>query len=517
MLGAGTIGRRGVLLVAVALAALAALPETAHSQSAARAGSQKLAGLWPLEVTPKFAASVRPRLMARAKRSGLNTLVLNRNLSREQKRRVRSVARRFDLRVVHLRLRACRRDVELCALVARRPAAVGRLARRRHVDIVVLRLRGPRAAQRLTLRHTHAANGTASARLLLLPALEPRFSRAAWRRAILAAADLPTVDLGARPRGRSSTRAFEIFLGLLAAPPSSSDPAPPPLPPSPSPPSPPPPPARQLHFRGDWEVPEPILGQWSGAQCENTSAVRDDATWNRGRLYVVSDIVAKGERAMRVDLPGDGERRQACEALRKRQLGTGHGFPPLEEWYALSIRLPASYTPKGWGLTIAQLNYQSIWGAPIHLNGHGPRTSGEPNHMRLDAQAGQCLAPRHGGDGCAWSSGLGGDVAPLRIIPANRFATGVWHDLLVHVVWTTDPAEGLIEGFHRQRGGEWAQTVPPFTGKPTVQWEPGTSTHPAQNTLDKIGGYRGSNTTALSIWHDNFCRGSTREVVEACL
>jgi hypothetical protein len=506
MLGAAPIGRRGVSLVAVALAALAAVPATAHAQSgAATPRSQELPDLWALEVTPEFAASVRPRLMARTKKRGLNTLVLNRNLSREQSRRVRSLARRFDLRVVQLRLRVCKRAAALCAVVARRPAAVGRLSRMRHVDIVVLRLRGPGSARRLTQKYVRAANGTASARLLLLPRLKPRFSRAPWRRAIRAVADVRPVDLGVTPTSRASRRALNLVLGLLAVPPSSQ------------PPPPPPPPAGQLYFRGDWEVTEPILGQWSGAQCENTSAVRDDATWNRGRLYVVSDLVAEGEQAMRVDLPGDGERRQACEALHGRKLGTGHGFPPFEEWYALSIRFPANLTTQGWGMTVTQFGYQGIWGSPIHITAHGPADSGEPNHVRLEGQAGECLRPPDGGDGCEWSSGLGGNVAPMRIIPPGRFATEVWHDFLVHVVWTTKPSEGLIEAWHRPRGGSWIQTVPPLTGYPTVQWEPGTTLQPTHGSVDKIGAYRNPNATALSIWHDNFCSGSTRAVVEACL
>ena len=78
---------------------------------------------------------------------------------------------------------------------------------------------------------------------------------------------------------------------------------------------------------------------------------------------------------MRVDLPGDGERSQACEALQGRKLGTGHDSPPLEEWYALSIRFPANYTTSGSGLSLAQLNFQAIWGAPLSLSGQSPTAS----------------------------------------------------------------------------------------------------------------------------------------------
>jgi hypothetical protein len=499
MLGAASIGRRGVPLFAAALVALAVVPATSQ---AATSSSQSPDGMWALEVTPRFASSVRSRFVARAKRSGVNTIVLNRHLSPEQKRRVRSLAHRFRLRVFPLHRLACKRMVKTCAVVARRPAAVGRLSRNSYVDIVVLRLNGPRLVSRLARTYAHAVKGTASARLLLLPTIRPRTSRTSWRRAILAVADARSVDLGVRPSGRSSKRAVMFFLGVL----SPHQAPPPPL-------------AGQLSFQGDWEMdgeilgmPAPILGQWDGAQCENTKvdSAKDNETWNRGRLDVVSDIVGGGSKAARFDLPSDGQRLQACEALHGRTLGTGHGYPPLEQWYALSIRFPANYTTQGWGLAVASFNYQLIWGAPLGILAVGPAVTGEPNHVRLAGQAGECVPVTEPNPHCEWSR-------PWPIIPPERFATEVWHDLLVHVVWSTKAREGLIEAFHRQRGGEWANTVPAFTGEPTVQWRPGETVTPTYPTVDKIGAYRGANTTALSIWHDNFCVATTRTAAESCL
>jgi hypothetical protein len=126
-------------------------------------------------------------------------------------------------------------------------------------------------------------------------------------------------------------------------------------------------------------------------------------------------------------------------------------------------------------------------------------------------------APHPPGPGCGWSSGIGSGIGPWRIIPPERFALGVWHDLLIHVVWTTDPSEGLIEGFHRQRGGQWAQTVATFTGKPTLQWRSGEALRPTETTLDKIGAYRGSHPTAISVWYDNFCVATTRPAAQSCV
>jgi hypothetical protein len=259
-------------------------------------------------------------------------------------------------------------------------------------------------------------------------------------------------------------------------------------------------------------MPAPILGQYDGAQCENTKvdSAKDNEMWNRGKLVVVTDVVADGDKAARVELEGDALRLQACEALHGRTLGTGHGHPPREEWYALSIRLPANYTARGWGLQLASFNYQKIWGAPLGIIGQGSSETGEANHLQLFGQAGECVPVTEPNPHCAWSQSW-------PIVPPDRFATEVWHDLLVHVVWSTQAREGLIEGFHRRPGGGWVKTVPRFTGKPTVQWEPGERVSPTYSTVDKVGAYRGADATALSVWHDNFCRGSTRETVEACL
>jgi hypothetical protein len=260
--------------------------------------------------------------------------------------------------------------------------------------------------------------------------------------------------------------------------------------------------------------------QWDGAQCANTG-VPSTSESVRGTLFAVQDVVANGSYSARVDLPA-ASTLAACEALHPRPLGTGHGFPPNEEWYSSSIRLPSNYTARGWGLSLVQFNFQNIWGSPLALHGHGPETTApsEPNQVRLVGQAGLCRpvgTPFPPGPGCEWSSAKGGNVPPMRIIPPARFALGVWHDILVHVVWTTDASKGLIEGFHRQRGGQWAQTVAPLTHKPTVQWTEGRSLHPSEDTLDKIGAYRASHPTALSVWHDNFCVATTRSAAESCL
>jgi polysaccharide lyase-like protein len=491
MLGAAPIGRRAVLLFAVALAALAAIPGTAHAQSAAAtAASQRLDGRWALEVTPKFAPSVRPRLMARAKKRGINMIVLNRQLSRTQKRRVRSLARRLDLRVIQLRRRPCARQVASCAVVAPRPGVVERLSSLRNVDIVVLRLHGPRPVRRLALRHAAADNGSASARLLLLPTLRPRFSPAPWRSAISAVADVQSVDLGVKPSGRSSMRAFKLFLGYLSGAPPSSVP--------------PPGGTDGVLFRGSFE--SGTLAPWPGAQCANTG-VPSTATAVRGTITVQSEVVGEGDYGARVDLPAAGVL-QACEALIGRPIGVGS-----DDYYGLMVRLPSEWqepSPVNWGLEIAQFNFENIWGSPVALMVHG-------DWIEIVLQSGLCKSVFTATPGCAYTSARAGNLPRMAAVPAP-LALEAWHELIVHVRWTTN-SSGHIDVWHRLKGDDtWKKTVS-LSGYPTLQW---TTEYPPEEiakgtTVDKIGAYRGFADFPLTIWHDGYVRTTSFASAAAAL
>ena len=471
MLGAALLGRRGVFLLVAALAALAALPTTSQ---AATSSSQSLVDVWALEVTPRFAPAVNSRFVSRAKERGINTIVLNHDLSGEQKRRVRSLADRFHLRVVRLRRVVCKHKVTTCAVVARRPAAVGRLSRNSYVDIVVLRLRGPRPVARLARRHARAVSGTASAQLLLLPTLRPPFSRASWRRAISAVADAQPVALGVRLSGRSSTRAFKLFLDLLRTHVSSAPGA--------------------VVFKGDFETGD--VSQWTwGAQCANTSSA--SMLFTRGTVTVQADVVGEGAHAARFDLPAAPSDRTACEVLSPRPIGVG-----TSDYYGLMVRFPTDWrepSPPSWGLGIAQLNYEGIWGAPVTLSAYA-------DTVALVLQSGPCNSVYTSNPGCRNSSGLGGNLPRMYAVPAP-LALGVWHELIVHVRWATD-SSGLVDAWHRLKGSSsWTKTVS-LTGYPTLEWT--TDTGPegivSRTTADKIGAYRGNADFPLSVWHDGFVR-----------
>jgi len=273
-----------------------------------------------------------------------------------------------------------------------------------------------------------------------------------------------------------------------------------------------------VQFKGDFETSDPIHDQFRGAACDNTGKT-DDSTWNFGSIFVVTDDVAEPGKAVRIDLPSDSTRKQACELYHYRSLGAGSGTT-LDEWYALSLRIPDNYATSGWGLSFTQFNYEGVWGSPMSLLGVGPNTYNLPNSIRLVTQSGQCNpvgTPNPPGPGCDYNSGQGGNMPAMYAIPHSRFAPGTWNDLLVHVKWSEEK-NGLYEVFHRQRGATFVQTVNVSGAFPTVQWSPTSGQpDPSWQTIDKFGGYRGSSDVALSIYYDNICLGRSRVAVEACL
>jgi hypothetical protein len=247
-------------------------------------------------------------------------------------------------------------------------------------------------------------------------------------------------------------------------------------------------------FKGDFETGN--ISQWTwGAQCANTG-VPSTATNVSGTITVQSEIVAQGKYGARFDLPAAATY-NSCEALHKRRIDLGH-----DDYYGLMVRFPSDWrepSPAGWGLSLAQLNFENIWGAPVSLLAHA-------DHVVLAMQSGLCKSVRTSTPGCAYSSGPNGNVAPMIAVPAP-LALEVWHELIVHVRWTTDSA-GIIEVWHRLKGGDtWNKTVS-LGGYPTVQWtdDEGPEAIADAVTSDKIGAYRGHATFPLTVWHDGFVR-----------
>jgi hypothetical protein len=228
----------------------------------------------------------------------------------------------------------------------------------------------------------------------------------------------------------------------------------------------------------------------------------------RGNLYVVSDPVEQGTRGSRFDLPADSSRTSACEVLRKRTAAPG-----TDDYYALALRFPTNWVEPSttfWGMLIAQFNYTAMIGPPVGLYAHG-------NHVNVVMQSGYV-------QNNAATYSTGNDVAGTISVPGGTqaipspMALGVWHELIVHVHWSTE-SSGVVEVWHRLAGDStWQKTVT-ITGYPTLQWD---ATHPASSlstltTSDKIGAYRGASTVPLSLWHDGFCVATGFAAAAGCL
>lgn len=245
-------------------------------------------------------------------------------------------------------------------------------------------------------------------------------------------------------------------------------------------------------FVGDFETGN--TNQWTwGAQCANTG-IPSNADFATGTVTVQSQIVGQGKYAAQFDLPA-AEIRNSCETLAKRHVALG-----TDDYYGLMVRFPDDWqepSGAGWGLSLAQLNFENVSGAPVILDAHA-------DHISLVMQTGLCRST----SGCAYTSGAGGNVAPMTVAPAP-LALGVWHELIIHVHWATDKS-GKIEAWHRLQGQtSWKRTVS-LRGRPTVQWdEQGPRAIRGSVTADKIGAYRGWARFPVTIWEDGFVRAPT--------
>jgi Polysaccharide lyase len=246
-------------------------------------------------------------------------------------------------------------------------------------------------------------------------------------------------------------------------------------------------------FTGNFETGDTAQWTW-GAQCANTSSA--PMLFTRGTITVQSEIVGEGAHAARIDLPAAPSDKTACETLSKRVIGIG-----TDDYYGLMVRFPTNWrepSPVWSGLGIAQLNYQAIWGSAVMLVAHA-------HNVMLVLQTGLCRPGESSHPGCAYSSGPGGNVDPMVAVP-KPMKLGAWHELVVHVRWATDKS-GVVEVWHRLKGGgAWTKTVS-LSGYPTVQWTAkGPKAIAGSTTSDKIGAYRPAADYPISLWHDGFVR-----------
>jgi hypothetical protein len=244
-------------------------------------------------------------------------------------------------------------------------------------------------------------------------------------------------------------------------------------------------------FDGGFETGNPR--PWNTPQCANYGTP-DTTTRTFGTFSVATDVYGQGSYAGRFDLPA-APKLTRCEVLRPRTIALG-----TDDYYSLMVYLPNNWTPGTngfWGVEVAQLNFENIWGAPISLQAH-------PDHITLALQTGACNSSRTARPGCVWSSNADSpgkpNLPPLYAIP-SPMQLGVWHELIVHSHWATDNT-GAIEVWYRQKGQpSWTRTVN-LSGYPTVQTLQDGS-YPT-TTVDKIGAYRDVATAPTSVWLDSF-------------
>ena len=263
--------------------------------------------------------------------------------------------------------------------------------------------------------------------------------------------------------------------------------------------------AMPVTFRGDYAA---GTSTWQstklgGVQCLNYG-LSSTATSARGTFQMVDDDSAHGGRSGRFDLPAAGVP-NACELLRGRTIAMD------DEWYSMEVRFPSDWrepSPSGWGMSLAQLNFENVWGAPVMIVAHR-------DHVDAKLMSGLCASYTSDRPGCAYSSGEGGNIPPQRIVPASDFSTGVGHQLLIHVRWTNGN-DGLVEGFHRLRGeSAWTRTAS-ITGHPTLQRTSTFTPVAADRTVDKIGAYRGPADFPVSIWLGAFCQATSMAAAASC-
>jgi Polysaccharide lyase len=295
--------------------------------------------------------------------------------------------------------------------------------------------------------------------------------------------------------------------------PTPPPPAPTPPPPAPTPPPPAPTPPR---FIGDWETGDATPWDW-GAQCANIGPASMLNQPSRGTLSVVTAPVEQGTYSGKFSLPAYTSSSNACEVLRHRTLAAGGVYGTNgHDWYALALNFPTGWQEPSsafWGLLVAQFNYQRITGPPVGLYAHA-------DHVNITLQSGYCVFM----GACSYTTGndaykAGTLGVTLRAIPSTRFRLDAWHQLIVHVQWTTD-STGRIEVWHRLKGdATWSKTVD-FSGYPTLQWSdtvPLSALPTYDQSADKIGAYRGPAAFPLTIWNDGFCVATSFDSAAGCL
>ncbi len=206
-------------------------------------------------------------------------------------------------------------------------------------------------------------------------------------------------------------------------------------------------------WRGDFESND--LLQWSSV---------DGLT---SRLTVVSSPVRQGSRALRVELrSGDfasnGNRNELV-----RQVPETEG---MDRYYAWSTLFDASYPIENKWQVFTQWHHSGCCGSPpLEFDVNGQTLSLDRN------------PPSNSGTVELWSTLL---------------VRGVWHDFVMHVIWSSNPDLGFIE--------LW------YDGQKVIEGKAVQTLFPGQVNYLKQGLYRDSSISAVGVvYHDGMTMGTT--------
>ncbi len=262
------------------------------------------AALWGVEVDARAARTLSVKRLRELRKAGINALVADpmrvRGKTLTGLRRRATQARLLVLAPKSVRRKGIRtagaaravcRGSSRCVVFASSAKAAPSLSRAAGVDLVVVRVRSPKAAAQL--------QRTSARRLVALTRLvpSPRSDAASWRAAIRAARNSARLDLAVTPVGAGSAAALNAYLALLSEP-GSTSPQPPPPPPGPQPP--PPPPGPQPPPLPPWPpppapIPDAPASVW-------VSTIGSDSTCAR---LDQSKPCQTFDRAYRIAQPGD--------------------------------------------------------------------------------------------------------------------------------------------------------------------------------------------------------------------
>jgi chitodextrinase len=227
MWGAAPRVGRIVLVALVAAALLGVFSGTSSARvDFGRADAQPASfDLWAVEVNARNVAMLRDRLAERARKAGLNTVLIDeRQLTKRQWVRVTRLVKHFGFRAVFLGRAvkttngaeaACKRmkqrdHAKLCALVAPSWGAATKLAAAPDLDVVILRMQQLGGLKVVRDTGTHA-KVLALVDIGRTRKLDPK----AWRDAIVRAGRDPSFDLAVAPVGSSGPTALTSYISLL--------------------------------------------------------------------------------------------------------------------------------------------------------------------------------------------------------------------------------------------------------------------------------------------------------------